>query len=655
VRARRVINEVPAASRMPFRYTINAYRGCSHSCSYCTSGDTPILMADGTTKPIRLVRVGDEIYGTEMVGRYRRFVRTTVLDHWSTVRSAHRVILEDGTELVTSADHRFLTNRGWKHVVGEGSGADYRPHLTTNNWLIGTGKFAVAPPCDADYRLGYLCGVIRGDAHIGIRGYVRPNGNPWTSHQFRLALIDLEPIQRVRGYLLDLEVDTTEFVFQKAVGAYREMRAIRAQKASSVATILDAISWPESPSISWAKGFLAGIFDAEGSYSEGILRICNTDAQIIAAIATALDRLEFDWVLEERRGHNKPVKAVRLLGGLVDVLRFFHTVEPAITRKRSIEGKALKRFRAAKLRVASIHPLGVEIPMYDITTGTGDFIANGVVSHNCFARPTHEYLGLNAGDDFEKRIVVKVNAVERLRAELASKRWKGEHIAMGTNTDPYQRCEGKYRLTRGIIEELGAARNPFSILTKGTLILRDLDVLTAAAKKTDVRASFSIGTLDERVWRTSEPGTPHPRKRVEAVAKLNEAGIPCGVLVAPILPGLSDAPEQIEEVVKAVLDAGAVSVSAIVLHLRPGVREQFMPWLESVRPDLLPRYAQLYPRSYAPKSEQEKLSRMVGSLRRKHRRNVPPTPPTSHPDTDSRKQRQPRPPASVERQLPLGL
>jgi DNA repair photolyase len=273
----------------------------------------------------------------------------------------------------------------------------------------------------------------------------------------------------------------------------------------------------------------------------------------------------------------------------------------------------------------------------------------------CFARPTHEYLNMNAGEDFEKRIVVKVNAVERLRAELASKRWQGDHIAMGTNTDPYQRCEGKYRLTRGIIQELGAARNPFSILTKGTLILRDLDVLTEAAKKTDVRASFSIGTLDEEVWRTSEPGTPHPRKRVEAVARLNEAGIPCGVLVAPILPGLSDAPEQVEAVVRAVLEAGAVSVSAIMLHLRPGVREQYMPWLEDVRPDLVDRYAALYPRSYAPKSEQEKLSRLVRSLRRKYGHRVPPTPPTSHPRTDRRGAASKSKTAAPEPQLPLGL
>ena len=232
----------------------------------------------------------------------------------------------------------------------------------------------------------------------------------------------------------------------------------------------------------------------------------------------------------------------------------------------------------------------------------------------CFARPTHEYLGMNSGEDFERRIVVKINAVERLRAELAPARWGGDHIAMGTNTDPYQRCEGKYHLTRGIVRELTAARNPFSILTKSTLILRDLDLLSRAAQVTDVRANFSIGTLDEGVWRLTEPGTPHPRLRVEAVAKLNAAGVPCGVLVAPILPGLSDRPEQLESVVKACVEAGAVAVSPILLHLRPGVREHYMGWLAVARPDLEGRYHQLYPRSYAPKPTQEDLSRRVRQL-----------------------------------------
>ena len=178
---------------------------------------------------------------------------------------------------------------------------------------------------------------------------------------------------------------------------------------------------------------------------------------------------------------------------------------------------------------------------------------------------------------------MKVNAVERLRAELASPRWRGDAIAMGTNTDPYQRAEGKYHLTQGIIGVLAEAANPFSILTKSTLILRDLDLLVAAAARTSVRASLSIGTLDEEVWRLTEPGTPHPRRRVEAVARLNDAGIPCGVLVAPVLPGLSDGDEQLADVVDACVDAGATSITAMYLHLRPG-RARALVRLDGQRP-----------------------------------------------------------------------
>jgi DNA repair photolyase len=415
VNAKRIINEVPAASRMPFRFTINAYRGCSHSCTYCMSGDTPILMADGCSKLLADVQVGDAAYGTVRQGVSRQLLVTPVLDHWQTVKTAYRVTLEDGTELVTSGDHRLLSNRGWKHVTS----------------------------------------LALSDRLIGVRVLDAAALNPRGAGQTR---------QRRAGLLLEL--------------------------AKSV---------------------------------------------------------EF------------------------------------------------------------IEPLGLEMPMYDITTGTGDFIANGIVSHNCFARPTHEYLGLDAGRDFETRIVVKINAVERARAEVAARNWGGHTIAMGTNTDPYQRCEGKYRLTRGIVEVLSEARNPFSILTKSTLILRDLDLLSEAARRTDVRAALSIGTLDEEVWRSSEPGTPHPRQRLEAVARLNEAGVPTGVLVAPILPGLSDAPEQLEAVRKGALEAGAVSVTPIVLHLRPGVREQYMAWLGDRHPDLVATYGQLYRRAYAPKNFQNEV------------------------------------------------
>ena len=203
-----------------------------------------------------------------------------------------------------------------------------------------------------------------------------------------------------------------------------------------------------------------------------------------------------------------------------------------------------------------------------------------------------------------------------LRRELAAKRWKGEHIAMGTGTDPYQRLEGRYRLMRGIIEALIDHRNPFSILTKGTLITRDLDLLVRAAEHAPVSAAFSIGTMDEQVWRETEPGTPNPKARIEAVRTLVDAGIPTGVLMAPVLPGISDRPEQLRAVVEAAIDAGASHVSPIMLHLRPGVREEFLPWLQQTHPDLVERYEELYRKPYGPKDDRDQLSRRVGEMTR---------------------------------------
>ncbi len=245
----------------------------------------------------------------------------------------------------------------------------------------------------------------------------------------------------------------------------------------------------------------------------------------------------------------------------------------------------------------------------------------------CFARPTHEHLGLGIGDDFDRRIVVKVNAVERTRAELRSPRWGGHRIAMGTNTDPYQRAEGKYHLTRGIVHALGEARNPFSILTKSTLVLRDLDLLTWAASRTEVRVDLSIGTLDAEVWRLTEPGTPPPARRVDAVRRLNEAGIACGVLVAPVLPGLSDGEDQVRAVVAACRAAGAVSVTAVPLHLRPGVRQHFLAWLAGARPDLVPLYRNRFgDRSYQGPHEQGRVSRLVAEIAGSDPRSAPSKP-----------------------------
>ena len=618
VKAKTIINEVPAASQMPFRYTINVYRGCSHSCAYCQEGETPILMADGRTKALADLRVGDQVYGTIREGNYRRYVPTPVLAHWSAVKPAYRITLADGTQLISSGDHRFLTDRGWKFVTGTQHGPSRRPHVTLGNKLIGTGAFTQAAKDTPDYRRGYLCGMIRGDGHLSVRTYDRGRGRVWTHHQFRLALADFEALDRTQRYLADQGVSTRGYVFHPGSEHRKPMRAIVTQTAIGVASIASLIEWPTEVSDDWAAGFLAGIFDAEGSCSEHVFRIANKDPAIISWTASCLRRFGFDVAFDRT---DRGVTYVRIRGGLRERLRFFHLVDPAITRKRTIDGTALKS--DADLRVESIESLGLDLPMFDITTGTGDFIANGVVSHNCFARPTHEYLGLNIGEDFERRIVVKVNAVELLRAELAARRWGGHHIAMGTNTDPYQRCEGKYHLTQGVVRALSEAANPFSILTKSTLILRDIDLLATVARRTEVRANFSIGTLDEDVWRLTEPGTPPPRKRVDAVRRLNDAGVPCGVLVAPVIPGLSDRQEQLEAVVSACVEAGAESISAIPLHLRPGVREHFMGWLAGARPDLVADFERRYRRAYLPSAEQRELSSRVAAIAAKTRRGRP--------------------------------
>jgi DNA repair photolyase len=237
----------------------------------------------------------------------------------------------------------------------------------------------------------------------------------------------------------------------------------------------------------------------------------------------------------------------------------------------------------------------------------------------CFARQSHSYLELDTGADFDTKVVVKVNAPELVRRKMASPAWSGEHIAMGTNVDCYQRAEGRYQLMPGIIGALKDAANPFSILTKGTLILRDIGLLAQAAEVTDVGLNVSVGFVDKELWRSVEPGTPAPARRLEACAVLNERGLRCGVLMGPVVPFLSDSPAQLDAAVSQIAAAGATHVSPIVLHLRPGTREWFFRWLGGHHPGLVGRYLDLYGRSaYAPKSYQAKIAGQVRELADKH-------------------------------------
>lgn len=421
VEARSALNKVPGSSAMPFTWTINPYRGCSHACTYCVVGETPILLADGRTRPIAELRVGDGIYGTERDGRYRRYVRTTVLAHWSTVKPAFRVTLAGGTELVAGGDHRFLTDRGWKYVTGGGR----RPYLSGGDSLLGPG--------------GGWC----------------------------------------------------------------------------------------------------------------------------------------------------------------------------------IEGDSIKN--DADLRVVGVQPLGVEVPMFDITTGSGDFIADGVVSHNCFARNTHTYLDLDAGDDFDRQVVVKVNVARVLERELRAPKWRREPVAMGTNTDPYQRAEGRYRLMPGIIGSLARWGTPFSVLTKGTLLARDLPELVAASADVRVGLGVSVALADRDLQARLEPGTPSPAARLELVRRITGAGLRCGVMVAPVLPLLTDSDDALDALLERIAAAGADGATVLPLHLRPGTREWFLRWLAREYPALVEPYGRLYARgAYVDRRYRDTLSARVAPLLRRH-------------------------------------
>jgi DNA repair photolyase len=620
VRARSALNRVPGG-RFGFGWTINPYRGCSHACCYCQAGETKILMGDGRTRDLADLRVGDVVYGTVREGRYRRYALTEVLDHWRTTKPSYRITLEDKTVLIASGDHRYLTaQRGWKYVSGAECGRMRRPHLTVNNKLMGTGRFAPPPGDSPEYRRGYLSGLIRGGGHIGSYSYKRASGGGGKINSFRLALTDFEALRRAREYLAEMGIGTSEFEFYAGSERHRPLRAIRTQAHDRVGMIRESIAWPGLPGEDWCKGFLAGIFDAEGHYSDS-LRIANTDRVLIDWTAECLRRFGFSIVEERHTSASKGLAYVRVLGGLSEHLRFFHMVDPAITRKRSIAGRAIKT--NARLGVESIDPVAFEEepPLYDITTGTGDFIANGVVSHNCFARRTHTYLDLDAGRDFEREIVVKVNVPEVLRAELARPSWKRELVALGTNTDPYQWVESRYRMMPEILAALEEAETPVSVLTKSPLAMRDVEIYERMAQHLPVSVNLSVPTLDEKAWRATEPHTPSPAARLDAVAELRSRGIDSGVLIAPLMPGINDTPEQVQPIVDRAKAAGATFLGGMALHLRGEVKDVFFAWLQAKRPDLLSRYEQLYPndRAYMNPTERNRVSSVVKGWGRNRR------------------------------------
>ena len=381
------------------QYSWNPITGClgpdgdGKLCPYCLHPDTLILMVNGTHKKIKDLKIGDKIIGTEerekhsiSKNRYRCYKKTTVLSFWKAVKKAFKITLANGTELICSEDHRWLTHKGkWEFVVGAEQGKNRRPHLTLNDSLRGFGRATQTPYESNDYMLGYLSGMIRGDAHLAFYDYERKGRKNGFQYQFRLALIDSEAIIRSKKYLSYFGVNTNNFMFTD------KMSGIRTNSQSSYNKINKLILYKTNKE--YLRGFLAGAYDAEGSFSCNNLRIPNSDKEYLDTFMKACKKLKINCKIE--KGYKstgiKKVKTLRIFGGITNHVKFFSIVDPAIVRKGSIAGKAVQS--APDLKIIKIENLNKSIEMYDIMTGTEDFVANGIVSHNCYANRMTQRFG----------------------------------------------------------------------------------------------------------------------------------------------------------------------------------------------------------------------------------------------------------------------
>jgi DNA repair photolyase len=381
---------------------------------------------------------------------------------------------------------------------------------------------------------------------------------------------------------------------------------------------------PHDPDDDWCAGLLGGLADAAGTTTAGALRLGMSDEELVGLAAGALHRLGFAFTPEQApavvpadRRTRPALRYLRLGGGSRELLRFLAVADPAVGRVRGLAGGATGSDAGSE--VVDVSPAGDVVPMFDITTGTGDFVAEGVVSHNCFARNTHTYLDLDAGADFDRQIVVKVNVARVLERELRAPRWRREPVAMGTNTDPYQRAEGRYRLMPGVIDALAGSGTPFSVLTKGTVLSRDLPRLRAASAEVPVGLGVSIALMDRELQARLEPGAPSPEARLQLVRRITDAGLPCGVMVAPVLPMLTDSTDALDALLGRIAGAGASGATVLALHLRPGAREWFHTWLAREHPALVEPYARLYRRgSYVDPAYRRGLAQRVAPLLRRH-------------------------------------
>jgi DNA repair photolyase len=550
-----------------FDASINPYRGCQHGCAYCLAPETPILHADMSWRPIGTVKVGDVLVGFDEYpakGSTRK-LRTAVVEAvwWS--RKPTLRIATPRTEVETTADHRWLgpNSRWWRTDRLEDRELRYLPVTPTVT-------------DDGDYRVGYLAGLTLGDGTMQFEHGWRSDKLGFPPAYWRVAMKDREPLERAAEYLRSFGIDVCLRNFDGGPRTSTAMWKVETRSLAKLAHI-DRLVHVERDNDGYRRGFVAGFFDAEG-HNGTSLRMSQVDLTVLERLRQYMTRLGFDSRVEYRPGSK--ASTLRLTGSNAERIRFFSMYKPAI--KRKIDGVFGVEPAFTVEPVVAIAP-GRMSDVVDIQTSTRTFFAAGLATHNCYARPTHEYLGLSAGLDFETKIFVKEKAPELLRAKLSSPSWKPTPLALSGVTDPYQPIERRLRITRRVLEVLAEFRHPVIIITKNHLVTRDVDLLKSLAEHDAASVFVSVTTLDATLARTMEPRTSSPERRLDAIATLVRAGVPTGVLVAPIIPALTDS--EIPHILEKAAAAGARAAGHVVLRLPHGVKDIFDAWLEAHYPD----------------------------------------------------------------------
>lgn len=510
-------------------------KGCQHDCSYCLSPDTEILMFNGTIKLLKDIEIGDELYGIVEGDTYKKFTKSVVTNTMNVVKDTYKITLSNGNTLICSADHQWLSNRGWKYTIGE----KQRPYLTDKNTLMGFNTLYNIPIYTEtdDYKKGYLRGIILGDAnlqeyHYDNRGY----RNKDDQYHFRLVLKNSNITVRTFEYLEYFNVNTHWFDFPMVDRKTKEhyvVNGIRTNKKEDFDNIKKLIKVRKTKE--FMRGFLAGFYDAEGTNDILIRRVFNTNDTLINEFTNALSIFKFTYTFDkEKKTPNGICKTVRLLGGVSENIRFNNITNCIICNNDGeLSNLSLKTFNSKDLKIVSIEKYKAQQPLIDITTTTRNFVANGVISHNCYAKSLLDFRKLW---DFQNPAVANI---EKIRKKIATLPDDMPAIRLGGMTDCFQPLELEHRVTYETIKALNEKKQPYLIVTKSDIVAYDeyIDIMDKDLAHIQITITCFNDDLYHKL--NYEKACP-PSARIKAVEKLQANGFDVQVRLSPFIPEFVD-------------------------------------------------------------------------------------------------------------------